>query len=170
MAVVLAGSPAIAHTTHELDHWVEDWSEAPINRASWEAHLDMAERHPCYFQREDCRPRIPTTAPSAPEPVATTPAGGVVERWRPLVAAHFRPEDVDLAMRILACESTGNPSAKNPGSSATGLFQHLGKYWTARSASAGVPGSSRLDPEANVIVAAWLRDQKGGWRHWSACL
>ncbi len=143
----------------------------------------MADRHPCYF-REECRPRIPTTAPTprvttrAPEPVARdsddlvtmTPSGGVVERWRLLVAAHFRPEDVDLAMRILGCESTGNPSAKNPDSSATGLFQHLGKYWTARSQRAGVPGASRLDPEANVIVAAWLRDQKGGWRHWSSCL
>lgn len=135
----------------------------------------MAERHPCYFGREECRPRIPTTAPtprasSARPSAAALPEGGVVERWRPLVAAHFRPEDVDLAMRILRCESTGNPSAKNPRSSATGLFQHLGKYWTARSQSAGVAGASRLDPDANVIVAAWLRDQKGGWRHWSACL
>ncbi len=146
-------------------------------------HADMANRHPCYFGREECRPRIPTTAPTPrptvrePIPVALDPedppitlSGGVVERWRPLVAAHFRPADVGLAMRILACESTGNPSAKNPGSSATGLFQHLGKYWAARSSAAGVPGASRLDPEANVIVAAWLRDQKGGWLHWSACL
>lgn len=145
----------------------------------------MAERHPCYFGREECRPRLPTTVPiprpivrEQPIPVARdsddsvtmTPSGGVVERWRPLVAAHFRPEDVATAMRILACESTGNPNAKNPGSSATGLFQHLGKYWSARSSAAGVPGASRLDPKANVIVAAWLRDQKGGWRHWSACL
>ncbi len=133
----------------------------------------MAERHPCYFGLDECRPRIQTAPISArlnPPTQVQVPSGGVVERWRPLVAAHFRPEDVDLAMRILRCESSGIPSAKNPGSSATGLFQHLGKYWTARSASAGVSGASRLDPEANVIVAAWLRDQKGGWRHWSACL
>ena len=121
---------------------------------------DMAERHPCQIRR-----RCPTYRPAR---YSAQTWSGNVEQWRPLVARYFRPGDVATAMRILACENTqGNPSAKNPRSSATGLFQHLARYWTARSAAAGVPGSSRTDPVANVIVAAWLRDQRGGWNHWT---
>ena len=69
-------------------------------------------------------------------------------------------------MRVIACESGGNPNAKNSGSSASGLFQHLAaKYWVSRSASAGWAGASVFDPEANVAVAAWLQ-RTGGWGHW----
>ncbi|KKL09308.1 hypothetical protein LCGC14_2567200, partial [marine sediment metagenome] len=122
---------------------IEDWT-------------DMANRHPRYFGRP-----IPHTHTQR----ARTYTGGV-ERWRSLVATYFRAEDVNRAMRIMACESRGNPNAKNPGSSASGLFQHLGKYWVSRSAAAGYGGVSVFDPTANVAVAAWLRDQRGGGGHW----
>ncbi len=119
-----------------------------------DAYKDMAQRHPRYFGRP-----VPHTHPRRS-------FSGGVERWRPLVAAYFRPSDVDRALRIMACESGGNPNAKNPGSSASGLFQHLGKYWPARSAAAGYSGESIYDPTANVATAAWLRDQPGGFDHW----
>lgn len=91
-----------------------------------------------------------------------------VERWRTLVDDHFLPEDVETALGIIACESAGNPTAKNKRSSATGLWQHLAKYWKKRSGRAGVPGASIFDPEAATIVAAWLVYDTGqSWRHWS---
>lgn len=91
-----------------------------------------------------------------------------VETWRSLVGAYFRTEDVDLALRVIACESHGDPAAQNPRSSAAGLFQHLTRYWARRAAAAGFAGASVFDPEANVAAAAWLVYSDGGWSHWRA--
>lgn len=91
---------------------------------------------------------------------------GSVQDWRPLVELFFRAEHVDSALRIIACESRGDPAARNPRSSATGLFQHLGRLWPARAAAAGWGGASITDPVANVAVAAWLVYEGGGWSHW----
>ena len=95
-----------------------------------------------------------------------------VERWRPLVEEHFAPDLVDQALAIIACESDGDPSAQNPSSSATGLFQFISRTWATASEAAGFEGSSALDPEANVAAAAWLVDVsldagQSAWRHWT---
>lgn len=114
-----------------------------------------------------------------------------VERWRPLVAKHFRPEDVDLALGVIRCESWGDPNAVsrkewegepppgyNPADDSTrasGLFQHVPAWWDSRSHAAGYGGASIFDPEANVATAAWLVydgwDKPGAphWHHWPKC-
>jgi hypothetical protein len=93
---------------------------------------------------------------------------GTVEQWRPLVEKYFRPDDVPWAMRVMACESGGNPYAKNPTSSASGLFQHLARLWDGRSSAAGWGGADIFDGEANIAVAAWLVYEGGGKGHWNA--
>ena len=155
----------LLHPVDTLDEWMEEWTAAAVGSFTVETladYTDMATRHPRFFGRHVHR--APGRQTPDRHPSVGVPAG--VERWRPLVAAWFRPGDVDRAMRILACESQGNPNAKNPRSSASGLFQHLGKYWASRSAAAGFAGASIFDPTANVATAAWLRDQPGGFSHW----
>jgi hypothetical protein len=88
-----------------------------------------------------------------------------VERWRPVVALYFAQDRIEWALRIIACESGGDPEARNPHSSATGLFQHLGRYWPRRSAAAGWAGADITDPFANIAVAAWLLEH-GGTSNW----
>ena len=90
-----------------------------------------------------------------------------VDRWRPLVSRYFHHEDIEWALGIIACESRGDPNARNRRSSARGLFQHLGKYWDERSHKAGWAGASIFDPEANIAVAAWLFYSQGGKKHWT---
>jgi hypothetical protein len=90
-----------------------------------------------------------------------------VEVWRPLVEAHFAPSEVARALAVISCESSGDPNAKNPRSSASGLFQHLGRFWAERSVKAGLPGADIFDPASNVAVAAWLVYEGGGWSHWN---
>lgn len=104
--------------------------------------------------------------PDAPIAFHAVPTTDAILRWRSLIAAHFPPEHVDEALTVLACESGGDPNATNPTSSAAGLFQHLPRYWPSRSAAAGVAGASIYDPEANVIVAAWLSSSGSSWAHW----
>ncbi len=86
---------------------------------------------------------------------------------RELVSRYFRPEDVNKAIRIAWCESSFNPYSVNPQTQASGLFQHLPRYWEERSAAAGFAGADIFDPEANVAVAAWLVYEGGGWTHWT---
>lgn len=112
----------------------------------------------------------PYSEPHAPHASFTprgTPYTGVdiVERWRPLVERYFPPGEVDWFLKIIACESGGNPDAKNPNSSASGLAQHLARFWPQRSKAAGWEGASIWNPEANIAVAAWLLAQngKGSW-------
>lgn len=87
--------------------------------------------------------------------------------WRPLVEQFFAPGHVRRALRIIACESGGRADAKNPTSTASGLFQHLASLWPERSAEAGWAGADVFDPVANVAVAAWLVYEDGGWSHWN---
>lgn len=54
------------------------------------------------------------------------------------------------AFNIMWCESTGNPNAKNPRSTATGLFQILGGPY---------------DPAANVRLAYQMYSKRG-WQPW----
>ena len=96
-----------------------------------------------------------------------------VETWRPLVQQYFPEFLVEEALRVMACESRGNPDAVHPGSDATGLFQFLAGTWAFSSIQAGFPGASRFDAEANVAAAAWLVDYSmrtghpgGVWGHW----
>ncbi len=90
-----------------------------------------------------------------------------VEDWRPLVEAFFEPSEVDRALRVIRCESGGDAAAKNPSSSASGLFQHLGSLWTDRAVKSGYDGADIFDPVSNVAVAAWLVYEGGGWSHWN---
>lgn len=96
-----------------------------------------------------------------------------VEPWRPLVQLYFPGDFVEQALRVMRCESGGNPDAVHPGSDATGLFQFLASTWAFASVQAGFGGSSRFDAEANVAAAAWLVDYsvrtnhpRGDWGHW----
>lgn len=100
------------------------------------------------------------------DPPTTQEVTHDVERWRGLVQAHFGPTTTDAALRVMACESGGNPDAYNSSSGASGLFQHLQRYWDARSDAAGWGDVSPFDPPANVAVAAWLSNRGADWSHW----
>lgn len=114
-----------------------------------------------------------TTTPPAPTTQAPAVFWDTVERWRPAVTEAvfaFGGDDADVHrfLRIMQCESAGRPDAKNPNSSASGLMQHLTRYWPDRSERAGMPGADVFDPQANIWVSAWLAlaAPEGGWQHW----
>ncbi len=90
-----------------------------------------------------------------------------VDRWHPLVAHYFPPEQVANALRVMACESEGNPNAKNPRSSASGLMQVVRSTWGWIAPMIDAPPfyEARFDPEWNIRIAAKLWEV-GGWKHW----
>lgn len=69
--------------------------------------------------------------------------------------------------RVLACESGGNPTADNPNSSASGLWQFLDSTW------AGYGGYDRAKYAPASVqneLAAAIWNGGSGQSHWAACL
>ena len=137
----------------------EPAAEPSLETDEWRPEVELTTT--ATVAPSQARVRPPSVAP------APAPAPRPVEEWRALVSAYFAPEHVDLALRIISCESGGDPNAQNPRSGAAGLFQHIPRYWDARVAAAGMPGGSIFDPIANVAASAYLA-YSDGWRHWSA--
>lgn len=99
--------------------------------------------------------------------------GEAVERYRSevisAIARYGGPaSDVSKFLRVMKCESGGDPSAFNESSGASGLMQHLSNYWPWRAKMAGYEGASPFDPIANINTSAWLlyEHRAGGWQHW----
>lgn len=67
-------------------------------------------------------------------------------------------------LNVARCETGGtyDANARNPSSSASGLFQWLDSSWAAQ----GVPGFSVFDPIPNALAAARAVVRDGGWRQW----
>ena len=101
-------------------------------------------------------PTIQQVSPLGPEPTVAPAApvfAGSSEQWRGLVASVFPAWAVDTALRIIQCESKGNPGATG-GLGERGLFQiHP------------VHPDSTYDPLGNVQAA--YRISAGG-QNWSA--
>lgn len=96
-------------------------------------------------------------------------AGDGPERWRPLIERFFPDYEVDKAMRVMRCESGGNPNAKNRTSTAAGLFQFLESTWNRVSRYTHSPTyrqAGPYDPVWATFNAAWLW-RHGGWGQWS---
>lgn len=124
----------------------------------------------------------PASSPgtTAASPSTTTSASGdggrswdhppAVERWRSLVTSFFPSHRVEEALRIIDCESNGDPDAYNPYSGASGLFQFIPSTWATTAPRAGYAGASPFEPEANVASAAWLANeyQRQGEYYWQA--
>jgi soluble lytic murein transglycosylase-like protein len=92
-------------------------------------------------------------------------AVAAVEQWRPALDAYAWP--VDTALRVIACESLGDPDAVNPSSGASGLFQvmpylHQWRVWRLFG-----EWRSLRDPWVNIAIAFELWEI-GGWAPWTA--
>ncbi|MEG3586233.1 MAG: transglycosylase SLT domain-containing protein [Actinomycetota bacterium] len=128
---------------------------------------------PPTYQNIEPAPILENPPPQDPGPDPEIRYVDDVEQWRQSVGtainAYGGPSsDTNRFLRIMQCESMGQPNATNPSSGAAGLMQHLPQYWDARAASAGYSGYSAYDPIANINVSAWLIYQApgGGWQHW----
>ena len=98
--------------------------------------------------------------------------GWEVDRWQPIVEEALEDygleSEVDAFMRVLHCESRGDPYAVNAASGAAGLMQHMPQWWDWRAEEIGYKGASAFNPVANIYASVWLLalPDIGGWKHW----
>lgn len=169
MAVVLTAALITplgfhAHTVDQLEAWQDDWAARAADSLSVELmneRRDMRGRHLWYFDPEPVSIAPVVRARSTnPRPDQTlTFLGSGVEQWRELVAYFWPAEHVDRMLRIMACESGGDPNVPNEqGSGALGLFQIM-PFWQNE-----WPGDY-TDPWTNAAVAyqIWLTQGYAAW-------
>lgn len=169
--------PVAAHSDHELEEWSRVWTVDMADALEAEDpgrvadllldRADMAERHPC--QMTICEPVVRATRLTAtlPGPVRVSPG---VEQWRTTVQAYFLAEYVDSALSVMDCESGGDPGAKNPVSTAAGLFQFLRGTWDRTAVVLGYgpyDSGAVYDPVANIHAASVLSKGGSTWQQWS---
>lgn len=93
--------------------------------------------------------------------------GDVRGRWT------WNPGDLTRLMALFSCESGGNPRAKNPASSASGLGQFLNgtwNRWAPRAASFfDFDNPNRFMAYDSILTTVYLAkvDSFGHWRCWS---
>ena len=163
--VSITPTPITLYSTEDLLR--ADWTA----RASVEITVELINEYFALFPPEP-EPAIRFSASRTPPPPSTPPpprtyASGV-EQWRGLVETYFAPADVPWAMRVMACESGGDPNIKNKNSSASGLMQFIRSTWdwVAPPLGYGTHASGAVfDPEANIHAASWLF-YNGGSSHW----
>ena len=86
------------------------------------------------------------------------------------ISTHFPREHQRAAVQVARCESGFDPQARNPRSSAGGLWQFIDRTWQWVSGVTG--GLSRFDVNDAAQAAAWLVDytitveRRAPWSHW----
>lgn len=156
LAVLLSVfSPEPLANTPPLDHFAVINLEWDTHIEGWDKVFALEVQHPGTYAEQ-----------TSDNPDTFRGMGGgweAAEEYRPLIAGQFPWDQVDNAICVVVAESGANPAAKNPRSSARGLFQVLASLW---SPYFGFSYNDLYVPELNVYAAAriWEMD---GWGAWS---
>lgn len=137
---------------------------------TWDAvftHQELAEIRSAGGLPLSLRGKIAARLAPAPAPLGTlrpvSPGVGATssaEEWRWLVEAYFPAGWVEWGLKIIECESRGNPNAYNP-STASGLFQ-VKTFWLSEITWV----TDLFDPTQNVQAAAYILTNYGA-HHWA---
>jgi hypothetical protein len=141
-------------------------SDAPAAEAAVMRRSASTIRHKAWLARQAKARRTTPAASGRLAALHAAAAGGSV---RSLVIALFSriagPGQVGMALCVANRESSFNPYARNPYSSAAGVFQWVSRSWTSYSYRYGYGGASVFNAYANIAVAAHAVAD-GGWGPW----
>lgn len=76
------------------------------------------------------------------------------------------PGGAPTALYVANRESNFKPKAYNGSSGASGIFQHLRRYWPGRADTFGFRGWSAFNARANIMVTMRMVHRMGSWSHW----
>ena len=76
------------------------------------------------------------------------------------------PGGPSMALYVANRESEFQPKAYNGYSGASGIFQHLRRYWPGRADAFGFNGWSAFNARANIMVTMRMVHRAGSWSDW----
>ena len=76
------------------------------------------------------------------------------------------PGGASTALYVAGRESHFEPKAYNSYSGASGIFQHLRRYWPGRADAFGFDGWSAFNARANIMVTMRMVHRLGSWSPW----
>lgn len=139
--------------------------ELAKHRSAWLRLMELEVLNGPY---EEVMPNGPGFRRSPPVHVAAPPLASL--EIRTLVEAYFPTHEVETALCVSWLESKWNPDAKNPRSTAAGLWQFLRETWDRAADALGLPTYAEdgpYDPNDATRAAAWLQARGTGWRQWA---
>ena len=155
MAILLAATLTLTPTADAVEAWPEVTPFQDVN-TQWDTHKVQ--------EQGEVSVSSPHNPPASPAPGVHRGMGsGDVEQWRSLVSSYFPAGQVDNALCVINSESGGNPNARNPNSTASGLFQIMASVWAAHY---GTTYEGLYNPETNTSIAASIYGHSG-WEPWS---
>lgn len=147
---------AYAHPAEEIDAWHQAWLEEVD--AAGGLTIELVDEYRDFTDRHQPSATIqrPTSlqTPTPPPPPRTYSAG--VEQWRTSIAA-YAGWNVDTMLRIMACESGGNPYAVSH-TDDHGLLQIHYPIWGPHF---GVTRDDLYVPAVNIDLAWRIYNQQG---------
>jgi hypothetical protein len=76
------------------------------------------------------------------------------------------PGGAEMALYVANRESHFEPTAYNDYSGASGIYQHLRRYWPGRANAFGFGGWSAFNARANIMVTMRMVHRQGSWSDW----
>ena len=76
------------------------------------------------------------------------------------------PGGARMALSVAGRESKFRSDAYNSYSGASGIFQHLRRYWPGRADAFGFGGWSAFNARANIMVTMRMVHRSGSWSGW----
>jgi hypothetical protein len=159
LATTIARSPIVANAPASMSG--SPIQEAAVMRAAAADRRHDASRtrlHASTSHRQGSAPAIATSG-------APSRGGSVHDLIVALFGRIAGAGQVSTALCIANRESHFDPYARNPYSSAAGVFQWVASSWRSYSARYGFGGTSVFDAYANIAVAAHAV-ASGGWGPW----
>ena len=143
---------------HCTQHWYRSGNQLISTNTAWVPNFGSAR-----VTHTSTAP-VSHPAAAAPRQVSTTPAAAPVSSGsvQGMITSTFGPY-ASQALAVARCESGFNPNAKNPGSTASGVFQFLSSTW----ATTSYAGYSPFNAWANIQAAHQVFVRDGySWHEW----
>ncbi len=144
------------HCTH---HWHRSGGRLISDNPAWVPNVGSTTASAPANRAAAPAPHHASATPRVTTPAAPVSGGSV----QSMIISTFGPY-ANSALAVARCESGFNPNAKNPSSSASGVFQFLSGTWRTTSYA----GYSPFNAWANIQAAHQVFVRDGySWREWS---
>jgi len=162
---ILAILVILVFTNHSIGKQEKELQELEYNLYNLEDSNELMKQEVASRRSQINKTRLESRPRSKPRRKPCVSSDGVI-RTIEFYAKEYNV-DTELALRIADAESSYNPNAKNPKSTASGLYQFIKSTWQSTLKRMDREWVSPFDADTNIEAAIYLLAQ-GELHHWNA--